>query len=83
MAEFEVDEHGQRVPAGEPAAEGVLTEEEALMLRFATTSLVPMERLELLHYLGYPEDLPIGTEARVKAVVKQILKNRGHEGVPT
>lgn len=55
-----------------------LDDDERAAIRYATMPLVPMERLELLHFLGYPETLPEGTTARVAAVVEQILRRRGH-----
>lgn len=60
-----------------------LTDEEATALRFALTSsaLVPMERLELLDFLGYPEEMPSGTKARVVAVVERILELRGYDPI--
>lgn len=57
-----------------------LTEDEANAVRFAgMPGLVPMERLELLDFLRYPETLPPAGTERVKAVVEQILRNRGFE----
>lgn len=57
-------------------------EDERTAIRLATmpNGLVPMERLELLHFLDYPGDLPHSTTARVVAVVERILRNRGYGG---
>lgn len=51
-----------------------LTNGEAL--RFARMSLTPPERLELLHFLGWPDDLPNGEAARVDAVYEVIVRER-------
>lgn len=57
-----------------------LTEEEATALRLASIPNVPMERLELMHFLGYPERMPRGSD-RVVAVVERILENRGFDPI--
>lgn len=54
-----------------------LSEEEVNMLRLAATPLVPVERLHLLDFLGYPDPMPSGFEARTRAVVERILELRG------
>lgn len=58
-----------------------LTEHEQQMLGYATQPTVSMERLEILHFLDYPEVLPTGTRARVLAVVERILENRGFQPI--
>lgn len=57
-----------------------LDEDERNAIRLATqpNGMVAMERIELLHFLGYPEELPRGTTARVSAVIERILRNRGY-----
>lgn len=56
-----------------------LDDDERTAIRLATMpGLVPMERLELLYFLDYPGDLPVGTTARVTAVIERILRSRGY-----
>jgi hypothetical protein len=42
-------------------------------LRYAVGPMVPMERLELLHFLGYPETLPNSPVERVIMVNARIV----------
>jgi hypothetical protein len=41
-----------------------------IAVRYAMLVLTPGERLELLAYLGYPDELPKGTQNRVMAVLR-------------
>lgn len=70
--------NAQSMPAAaEPtrSAVGGLDEDERAALRYATMpALVHMERLELLHFLRYPADLP---QDKLTAVVERILERRG------
>ncbi len=55
-----------------------LDDEERTMMRLASSPvLVPMERIELLHLLGYPDTLPPHGPERVLAAVERVLHNRG------
>lgn len=58
------------------AARITLTEEERTALRYATYHMVQTERRELLHFLGWPDELPAAGLDRVEAVVTRILENR-------
>lgn len=57
-----------------------LTDDERTAIRLASmpNGLVPMERLELLHFLGYPDSIPAAGAARVCAVIERILVDRGY-----
>lgn len=54
-----------------------LSAEETAALRYAVMpGLVPAEKRELLHFLGYPNALPTRAEDRALLVVNKILENR-------
>jgi hypothetical protein len=57
-------------------AETLSDRERDMLFLACETVMVPMERLELLDFLGYPDPMPRLVGGRVLAVVNRILAAR-------
>lgn len=60
------------------AASPWFTDEEKTALAYASMPLIGVEKMELLHFLGWPDEIPgNGYEGRILAVFERILELRG------